>query len=125
RLVLFSPIANEKHQDPNFGEPSVNNTNISDYAEAMREAAGKHGIIFVDLFNPSEKLFADAAAQRQSLTINGLHLTDKGDRLIAEVIYRALFRAPSLIQRHGPATMETLRQAVLATSEPWHAIYRT
>src|SRR5205807_2184417 len=94
---------------------------------AMREVAAQRGVLFVDLFHPSEKLFTGAAAARQSLTINGLHLTDNGDRLIAEVIYRALFgeEVSALIARKSQAEVEKLRQAVLDKSEQWHARYRT
>ena len=49
RLVLFSPIANEKHSDPNFADPTANNRNVAQYAQVMRETAAQqingHGII--------------------------------------------------------------------------------
>jgi hypothetical protein len=39
RIVLFSPIANERHQDPNFPDPRNNNENILLYTAAMAEVA--------------------------------------------------------------------------------------
>jgi glucose/arabinose dehydrogenase/azurin len=127
RVVLFSPIANEKHPDPNFADPTTNNANITLYVRAMREVAAQHGALFVDLFTPSQKLFADAAAKGQPLTINGLHLTNAGDRLIGEVIYRALFGEDisALVQKKGSSAFEKLRQAIIDKSEQWHARYRT
>jgi lysophospholipase L1-like esterase len=83
RIVLFSPIANEKHQDPNFPDPQANNTNLKNYADAMAEVAKANGIQFVDLFTPSQKAFAEAASKGQSLTINGMHLTEEGDKVLA------------------------------------------
>ena len=39
RIVLFSPIANETCQDPNFPDPTANNANISMYTAAMAQVA--------------------------------------------------------------------------------------
>ena len=75
RLVLFSPIANERHQDRNLPDPKRNNTNLAAYAQAMREVAAANGVLFVDLFTPSQQAYAEAAKRGESLTANGLHLT--------------------------------------------------
>src|SRR6266568_7238474 len=48
RIVLFSPIANEKHRDPNFPDPAGNNANIRDYTEAMSQVARANGALFVN-----------------------------------------------------------------------------
>src|SRR5439155_10487762 len=86
RILLFSPIANEKHRDPNFSDPAGNNENIRAYSEAMREVADADCVQFVDLFQPSLQLYEEAARRGESLTINGLHLNEQGDKLIGEVI---------------------------------------
>ena len=115
RIVLFSPIANEKHPDPNFPDPAANNQNIRDYTEAMREVAKANGVPFVDLFQRSQQLYADAARQKQALTINGLHLTDAGDELIARVIFKELFgedRKVNLLASDPPGLMARLRSAI-------------
>src|SRR5688572_9862655 len=39
RVVLFSPIANERHRDPNFADPEPNNRNLKLYTDAMAEVA--------------------------------------------------------------------------------------
>src|SRR5262249_43822088 len=90
-IVLFSPIANEKQADPDFADPAANNANLRDYTEAMRAVADADCVTFVDLLMPSLVLYAEAARRDESLTINGLHLTDEGDRLLAGVIFKALF----------------------------------
>src|SRR4051812_24462991 len=95
RIILFSPIANERHQDPNFPDPRKNNENILLYTAAMGEVAARDGVPFVNLFEPSQKLFSEAAAKKQSLTINGLHLSERGDELIAGVIFQELFNEPA------------------------------
>src|SRR5436190_18765388 len=49
RLVLLSPIAQEKHKDPNFPDPTANNENINLYTQAMAAVAKARNIQFVDL----------------------------------------------------------------------------
>jgi len=39
RVVLFSPIAAERNQDPNFPDPQAINTNLQSYTAAMAEVA--------------------------------------------------------------------------------------
>ena len=39
RVVLFSPIANEKLNDPNMPDPSANNANLAKYSAAMANVA--------------------------------------------------------------------------------------
>src|SRR6266542_3291378 len=119
-LVLFSPIANEKHVDPNFPDPQPNKGNLSDYTAAMAEVARANGVPFVDLFGPSQQLYAEAAKQGRSLTINGLHLSDAGDKLLAPVIFHELFGEPA-----PTANYEKLRAAVNEKNAQWHARYRT
>src|SRR6185295_307764 len=87
RLVLFSPIAQEKHPDPNFPDPAANNHLIQYYVEAMGEVARANGIPFVDLFTASQKAYRQS---RQPLTINGIHLSDEGYKTLASTIYQDL-----------------------------------
>ena len=62
RVVLLSPIAHENMKDPvNFPDGSANNKNLALYTKAMAEVAKANDVQFVDLFNPSLKLYADAA----------------------------------------------------------------
>ncbi|MBL8735140.1 MAG: HEAT repeat domain-containing protein [Planctomycetes bacterium] len=119
RVVLFTPIAHERHRDPAFPDPTRNNANLQRYAAAIAEVARAKGVPCVDLFAASQELYAAAAAQGRSLTVNGLHLDDEGDRLLAPVMFRALFGG------EPPAVDERLRQAVLDKSWCWHQRYRT
>ncbi len=120
RIVLVSPIANERHQDPNFPDPAANNANLADYTAAMRNVAQKAGVQFVDLFAPSQQLFAAAAAQKRSLTINGIHLSEEGDRLLAPILLEALVGGPA-----PTGQLEELRDAVNDKNWQWHMRYRT
>ncbi len=119
-IVLFSPIANEALKDPNYPDPTANNARIKTYSAAMAEVAKANGVAFVDLFPISERLYAEAARRGTSLTINTLHLNERGDELLAAEIYRALFNEAPLKMK-----FEKLRAAVVDKNEEWHSRYRT
>ena len=120
RLALCSPIAAEKHQDVNYPDPSANNARLQKYTAAMAEVAKANDVPFVDLFAPSQQLFAAAAKRKQSLTINSVHLSAEGNRQLAYVIFQGLFGTPA------PATnVEKLREAVVDKAEHWADRYRT
>src|SRR6266478_5190101 len=46
RIVLFSPIANEKINDPDLPDPASNNANLELYTAAMAEVAKANDILF-------------------------------------------------------------------------------
>lgn len=120
RLVLFSPIAQEDLKDPNFSNGAANNANLELYTKAMAEVAKAKEVPFVDLFTPSKEMFAKAGSP---LTINGIHLTEEGDRQLAPVQFRALFgkEPPSL----DDPLIGKLRAAILDKNVEWHHRYRT
>jgi lysophospholipase L1-like esterase len=120
RVVLFSPTAAERHQDSNFPDPQAINTNLQNYTAAMAEVAKANNVQFVDLFTPSQAAFKDAAAQGRSLTINGLHLNEEGEKAIAPAVFKALFgeAAPG-------GNLDPLHAAVIEKNEEWHHRYRT
>jgi hypothetical protein len=88
RLVLLSPIAHEDLGDPHLPDGRENNANIRLYTAAMAELARAHGVAFVDLFAPTERMMRE---DERPLTINGIHLGDYGDARLAEVLDGALF----------------------------------
>ena len=120
KIVLFSPAADEKHQDPNFPDPSRTNANLKLYTDAMREVAKANGVRFVDVFEPSADIFAKSAAAGKSLTVNGHYITDEGYKLLAPAMYRGIFdeTAPT-------GDFEKLRAAINDKSWEWHTRYRT
>jgi len=120
RLVLFSPIANEKLEDPNQPDPTANNASLQKYTAAMAEVAKANDVPFVDLFSISQRLYAPAAKQKQSLTFNTFLLTEAGDRALAPEIFQALFNGKAPLGR-----LDKLRAAVLDKNAEWHARYRT
>ncbi len=120
RLVLFSPIAQEKHPDPNFPDTDLNNANIREYAAAMAEVAKARGVPFVDLFTASQQAYANS---KQPLTINGIHLSEDGYRALAPVMFEAVFGGFALVPEGSIS--EKLRRAVNDKNEMFFKRYRT
>lgn len=99
RVVLLSPIAQENLHDPNITDGKANNANIALYTQAMAEIARAHSVVFVDLFNPTKALMEESGKTPNThLTINGIHLNERGDSKVAEILDAALFgpRPPSI-----------------------------
>jgi len=120
RVVLFSPIANEKINDPDLPDPKANNSNLELYTAAMAEVAKANDVLFVDLFTVSQRLYAEAAKQGHSLTFNTFLLTEAGNEALAPEIFKALFNEPAPKDH-----FEKLRAAVTDKCNEWHARYRT
>ncbi len=119
RLVLFSPVAHEDLRDPNLPDGAAANLRLAPYVRAMAETARARGIPFVDLFAPSRKLYAAAP---RPLTINGVHLTEEGDRLLALSIDGALFPDPGPVRETD--FLEGIRRRVLDKNFHWFHRYR-
>jgi azurin/glucose/arabinose dehydrogenase len=120
RVVLFSPIAHENLKQPDFSDGGANNANLEIYTAAMAEVAKAKGVPFVDLFKPSRELFAKAGSP---LTINGIHLTEEGDRQLAPVQFKAIFGGePPAV---GDPLIARIRSAVIDKNTEWHHRYRT
>ena len=117
RIVLFSPTAFENTKNPNLPNGSEHNPRLAAYTKATEAAAQEAGVGFVDLFHPSLALFE---AAKQPLTINGVHLTEEGNRQLAEVIAKALLGKPIT----ASPSHEDLRQAVQDKDLHWHARFR-
>ncbi|MSR56343.1 MAG: c-type cytochrome [Planctomycetaceae bacterium] len=128
RLVLFSPIAHEDLHDRNLPDGKADNARLALYTAAMRDVAAAAGVLFVDLYEPTLDLYVrvmhpktDANA-KGPLTINGVHLNDYGDRLLAQVIDANLF---SNNFSREMSTLQRIRRAVIDKNFYWYNRYRT
>jgi putative heme-binding domain-containing protein len=113
RLVLCSPIPVEDTGDPNLPDAESASDRLKPYVAAMAEIAEEFDVPFIDLFAPMQQAFDKAAiqaatterwtgqrvgsnvralgdAREDDLTINGTHLTSKGNALLAEILDAAL-----------------------------------
>ncbi|MFM9080976.1 MAG: dehydrogenase, partial [Opitutaceae bacterium] len=123
--MLFSPTAVEKLPDPNFEHKPQVNENLAAYTRAMAEAARDiAGVTFVDLFNPSKRLFEEAARRGDGpLTINGVHFHEAGEARLAKEIYPSLFgETPPAAETPAAAKVRAL---VNEKSAMWHSRYRS
>jgi putative heme-binding domain-containing protein len=121
RLVLFSPIAHENLHDRNLPDGADNNKRLELYTDAMAEIARANRVVFVDLFRPTLRLYPKMP---RPLTINGVHLTEEGDRELAKIIDTALFGGAGRPARN-PTTLAKLRKAILDRNFYWFNRYRT
>lgn len=128
RLVLFSPV---RHEDltrplvvegrvvdpgnPNLSDGSANNRRLELYTAAMERIAREAGVLFVDLFHLE-------LPTTERLTINGVHLTSHGNRVLAAAIDQRLFPdAPAI----PPAQLEAIAAAIREKNAHWFQRYRT
>lgn len=118
RLVLFSPIAHENLDKEYLPDGSENNTRLSAYTNAMAEAAAEHDVAFVDLFSATKQMYEE---QEDPLTINGIHLNELGNKLVAQYISETLLG--SQVSTDG-ASMDSVQNAVKEKNEYWFQKYR-
>ncbi len=92
RFVLISPIAFEASENENLPQGAKDNEQLAIYTGAIKQLAEELGLQFVDLFTPSQALFASQAGAQ--FTINSLHHNEAGDRAIAAQMDTQLFKSP-------------------------------
>ena len=116
RCVLFSPIAYENTGSPHLPDGVELNANLAAYTEATRQAAEQAGVAFVDLYTPTQQLFADEATQ---YTLNGIHLNAAGYEKLAGIIAKALLGSSAEVAKDSP-----LYRAIEDKNWHWHNRYR-
>ena len=102
KIVLVSPIAFEDTGDPNLPSGAKENKQIEAYSKALKLVADKTGVAYIDLFNPSKKLFAESDKR---LTLNGVHLNEAGYKALAPGFVKAL-TGTELNSQINPALLE-------------------
>ncbi|WP_414662227.1 PVC-type heme-binding CxxCH protein [Horticoccus sp. 23ND18S-11] len=112
RVVLLAPLPHENLGAP-FPAPATHNSQLAAYARAVGEIATQRRARFVPLFD----LLRTRASE--PLTDNGIHPTDRGYRVIAEVLEDQLFGAATPGPWRASTQSETLRQAILRKNE-WY-----
>jgi hypothetical protein len=118
-LVFFSPIAHENLNSRHLPDGSANNEKLALYTQAMEEVCRSKDVVFVNLFAPTQQLYASAD---KPLTMNGIHLLDHGDKAVAGVIINDLFAKSSTGK--SEQELERLRQVVQEKNYEWFSRYR-
>ncbi len=114
QVVLFSPIANENL--PNIPAGDNNNVRLAKYTQAIQEVAKEQSVAFVDAY--ASTLTAMRNSEAAPLTVNGIHLNEKGYRLFAESVYLQLF------QEKAPPLDESIRSIVVDQNRQYFRRYR-
>lgn len=105
QVVLVSPIPHENLGQRELPNGSRENARIEPYVTAMSEEAKAAKVRFVDPFHALQSRFAE----KDQLTINGIHLNELGHQVVGEVLDRALFGPrPGQVK----AELATLRREV-------------
>jgi putative heme-binding domain-containing protein len=121
RVVIFSPIAHEDLELANLPSGEEHNVNLELYTQAMAEVSREANVRFVDLYHPTLAIYRD---EKAPLTINGIHLSTRGNELLSKVIVRDLL--PSMAASEvADKIVEAIRQAVVEKNFYWFQRYRT
>ncbi len=109
QLVLISPIAFEPSGNPLQPAGTQENANLALYTTAIKEIAADRHLPFVDVFAPTKGPFHEKPGLQY--TIDGVHLNESGDLLLAQLLDEALFdgKNPAHV---GSSDYEQLRAAV-------------
>ena len=113
RIVLVSPIANENVAG--VAAADRNNAQIKAYVDAVRDVAREQQVGFADVFTATEEAMRDPGSD---LTLNGIHLTQEGDWLFSEALYRAA------IGDEVPTLNQALRGAIVDKNRQYFRRYR-
>jgi len=106
KLVLVSPIAFEDlTQFFDLPDGKAENANLTLYAAVIKQVAADRQLGFIDLYEPTQKLYA---AIKEPLTLNGFALNDLGDRRVATVLADALYEPKQLLLTADPDQIRKL-----------------
>ncbi|MCA9320586.1 MAG: HEAT repeat domain-containing protein, partial [Planctomycetes bacterium] len=119
RIVLFSTSAHEHLGHFDLPDVDESDRRLEAYNAVTRRVAEQKGVTFVDLFEPMQRALAPSDSD---LTINGIHLTTRGNLALAQCIVQALTGEESG-DVDEPVVQRT-RQAVVAKNEIWFQRYR-
>ena len=117
RLVFFSPIAHENLKSPNLPDGSENNANLKLYSEAMQRVCVTKKVPYFDLFYRTGDLYQRST---EPLTMNGIHLLDRGNKAVAFSLIGDLFPGKVLPKDR----VEKVRESVLEKNYYWFSRYR-
>ena len=120
RLVLLGSIPQEDLEDPNLPDGKQHNRRIAAYVAAMSAVAHEAGVPYVDLFEPMLDRYQ---REETTLTINGIHLTERGNDVLSEVIVAGLCDDYRGLLVDGPQ-QEQLRDLVREKNLLWFNHYR-
>jgi lysophospholipase L1-like esterase len=125
QLALVSPIAHERlARLAAYLDVDAQNRMLARYVDVMRRVAARRNVLFVDLFTPTQKAMASAAAP---LTINGIHVNDEGDRVVADLLMEGLGFGPppaQVLSAPQQEQLDYLRETIRDKNQQFFYRYR-
>lgn len=99
QLALVSPTAIQPMSGSAHGTSGSQgrNKNLTLYTEAMREVAADNGILFIDVFSPSQAIFSRT---KKNLTVDGVLLNDKAYQWLSQRLGDGLFGKTTTNTQH-------------------------
>jgi len=119
KLVLATPIAMEQHKGYFLPDAGERNRILKMYADAVKSVASTKKVGFIDLFSPTQSAFA-TSGNSDPLTINGIHLSDAGYKMLAPKLMKALFGSEGTAAKNE----KLLRDVVTDKNWFWRNDYR-
>ena len=119
RVVVFSAVPREGAKGRPLPDPAPFNARLALVNVEMARACEAQGVRFVDLYTPLAQVLA---AQPEALTVDGVHLTAEGNRVLAEVLLQGLFG--TRFHAADPGTLERVRALVLEKCALWFQRYQ-
>ncbi|BCX48224.1 hypothetical protein HAHE_21320 [Haloferula helveola] len=113
RIVLLSPAANEDVTEVQAA--TRNAANLKLYADALRAAADRHKVGYVDVLTATSSAFGDPASR---MTIDGNALNAGGHEIFAKTTFEGL------TGKKAPAVDEDLRASVVDKASQFFRRYR-
>ena len=109
-FILVSPIAFEETGHPLQPTGVQENKNLQAIGEAISKLAAADGHQFVDLFAETQRQFA--AEPKTQYTVNGAHLNEAGDALVANFLDAKMFGNQQPIGNRSPKFEEVRKWVV-------------
>ncbi len=117
RVVLFSSVPFANPGNPSLPEGSELNARLARYDDAQLEVAAALGVPLVDLATPLRTRQARGAT---GLSINGVHLTEAGNEVLADAVAHAFG-----IEQHADAARQAaVREIVREKDLLWFNRYQ-
>ena len=118
RLVLMTPTPYDEYSKTNKGQmwKGANEKGLSECAEIVRRIAAEKGVPLVELYRPLTEAWK-AASDGDGYTVDRVHPSEAGYRLVAAEILKAAGIAEPSFATNGPA-YEAMRETVERTSKP-------
>lgn len=118
QLVVCSPIPHENLRQRTLPDGETTNAHLRIYSDAMRELCDEAAVRFVDLLTPMQVAMNAAT---EPLTINGIHLNERGNEVLGTVLDVSLFGPQP---KNTAIDREALRAAVLEKNKQFFFDYR-